>query len=309
MTTLPHTSFQAFIKRHPVLTYYALAFAISWGIMLLIIYKNGGVPETQEEFARQVSFMIPAMLGGPSVAAILMTALVSGKAGFHELFSRLLMWRVNVRWYAVALLSAPLVFVVVHTVLSLTSPVFLPSLITTTSGKAPFLLMGIVSALMVGFFEELGWTGFAIPEVRRRHGILATGLIVGVLWGLWHYPLFAGSGPTYEALFRAMLVPVLLSSFLPPFRVLMVWVYDRTESLLVAILMHGSLPVGLLIFMSAHTTEVEDLIHDLVRAAVLWLIVAAVMVVNRRTLARRSPRRGQNRQGAARPVPGATFGR
>jgi hypothetical protein len=38
----------------------------------------------------------------------------------------------------------------------------------------------------VGFFEELGWTGFATPRLRLRHGFLATGLIVGVPWGAWH---------------------------------------------------------------------------------------------------------------------------
>jgi hypothetical protein len=89
----------AFIKRHPVLSYYALAFVISWAVLLLIIYQQGGIPRTQEEFARQVSFAIPAMLGGPSLAGMLMTGLVSGKAGFRELFYRLLRWRVGVRWY------------------------------------------------------------------------------------------------------------------------------------------------------------------------------------------------------------------
>ena len=42
--------------------------------------------------------------------------------------------------------------------------------------------MGIVGGLVVGFFEELGWTGFAIPTLMRlRYGVLGTGLIVGVL--------------------------------------------------------------------------------------------------------------------------------
>src|SRR5688572_17657648 len=98
------TTTKAFIKRHPVLTYYALAFAISWAVLLLIIYWQGGIPGTRDEFAKEVSFAIPAMLGGPSLAGILMTALISGKAGFRELFSRLFCWRVGARWYAVALL-------------------------------------------------------------------------------------------------------------------------------------------------------------------------------------------------------------
>jgi membrane protease YdiL (CAAX protease family) len=70
--------------------------------------------------------------------------------------------------------------------LSLTSPVFLPGVLTT-SDKAPLLLLGIVSSLIEGLFEELGWTGFAVPELRWHHGVFATGLIVGVLWGAWHF--------------------------------------------------------------------------------------------------------------------------
>jgi membrane protease YdiL (CAAX protease family) len=69
--------------------------------------------------------------------------------------------------------------------LSLTSPVFLPGILTT-SDKATLLLFSLAVGLGAGIFEELGWTGFAIPRLSRRHGIVSTGLIVGVLWGAWH---------------------------------------------------------------------------------------------------------------------------
>jgi uncharacterized protein len=286
------TTITSFFKRHPVLAYYALAFAISWGVMLLVIYRNGGVPRTQEEFAWQVSFMIPAMLGGPSVAAILMTALVSGKAGFRELFARLLIWRVNARWYAVALLTAPLVFVVVHTGLSLASPVFRPGLVTITNGKAPFLLMGIVSALMVGFFEELGWTGFSIPRLRRRYGVLATGLIVGVLWGVWHVPFIrlwpgiALSGGLPLRPFLAVTSFFVLVGQLPAYRFLMVWVYEHTNSLLLAMLMHASLTASTFILGPAVISGSALLVYDIALSAVWWVVVAVVAAANGRHLSR-----------------------
>ncbi len=90
----------------------------------------------------------------------------------------MLRWRVGARWYAVALLTAPLSMIAVLLAPSLTSPEFLPC-IFTTSGKPTLLLMGIAGGLMAGIFEELGWTGFAIPRTRLAHGILAMGLIVG----------------------------------------------------------------------------------------------------------------------------------
>jgi membrane protease YdiL (CAAX protease family) len=279
------TTIKTFIQRHPVLSYYILTFAISWGGILLVIRANGGLPATQEEFARQVAWAIPAMLGGPSVAGILMTAIVSGKAGFRDLFARLRKWRVGIGWYGVALLTAPLLFWVVHATLSLASPVFLSGVVTTPA-KAPFLLTNLVAALMVGFCEELGWTGFAIPRLRLRHGVLATGLIAGVLWGTWHAPVIsvwpsvALSDGLSVPLFAAASFALVLVGQLPAFRVLMVWVYDRTGSLLVAMLMHASLTASTFILGPAVISGVALLVYDIVLGVAWWAVVAVVAMTS-----------------------------
>lgn len=91
--------------------------------------------------------------------------------------------------------------------LSLISPEFLPR-IFTTDDKITLLLMGIAVGLGAGILEELGWTGFAIPRMRLRYGVLSTGLIVGVLWGAWHFfvNLWA-SGVTSGAISLAIYLP------------------------------------------------------------------------------------------------------
>jgi uncharacterized protein len=142
--------------------------------------------------------------------------------------------------------------------LSLTSSEYLPTILTT-SDKVSLLLLGIVGALVGGFFEELGWTGFATPTLlrRMRYGVLGTGLIVGVLWGVAHFPIYYwASGDLSGALLPALLAAQVLAWF-PPYRVLMVWVYDRTESLLVAMLMHGSLTASQVIFVSGRGVLVQ----------------------------------------------------
>ena len=274
------TTITAFIKRHPVLTYFALTFAISWGGILMVI-GPGGILGTKEVSEGLMPFVYLATLLGPSLAGILLTGLVDGRAGFRELLSRLLRWRVGARWYAVALLTAPLLITATLFVLSLTSPVFLP-VIVTTDDKVSLLLTGIVMGLVVGFFEELGWTGFAVPRLRLRYGGLTTGLIVGLLWGAWHFPLFSGSVSSSGALPPALYLSVLLFSFLPAYRVLMVWVYDRTGSLLVAMLMHAPLAASQLILIPLAITGVQVVTYDLVFAAALWVFVAAVAVAQRR---------------------------
>ena len=281
-------SIKAFIKKHPLLSYFALAFAISWGGVLFVAGGPGGISANSEASEMQVTFLYPVLIVGPSVAGILLTALLYGRAGLSEFRSRLLKWRVGARWYVVALLTAPLSVTAAVLALSLRSSEFVPSILTT-SDKTSLLLMGIFAGLMVGIFEELGWTGFAIPRMKLRYGILGTGLIVGVLWGAWHFPpFFWGSGAASGTLPLALFLPVLLFTWLPAYRVLMVWVYDRTESLLVAMLMHVSLVASNVILVPL-ATGVALVTYDLVWAAVLWVVVGAVAVANGGHLSRQPP--------------------
>lgn len=269
---------KTFIKRHPVLTYFALTFAISWGGVLIVV-GPGGIPGTTAQAETLLPFVVLAMFPGPIIASILLTGLVYGKVGLRELLSRLLRWRVGARWYAVALLTAPLLVTATLFALSLTSPVFLPGILNT-SDKASLLLVCIAYGLGAGFFEELGWTGFAVPKLRLRYGVLATGLIVGLLWGAWHFLTnFWGSGDSSGAFTLALFLPAQLFAVgvLPAYRVLMVWAYDRTGSLLVAMLMHASLTASVIfIFMPLAISEVPLLTWYLVLAATLWVVVAAV---------------------------------
>jgi membrane protease YdiL (CAAX protease family) len=283
---------KAFIKGHPVTAYFILAFAISWGGILLVV-GPGGFPGTPEQFERLLPLVGLAMLVGPSVAGILLTGLLHRRVGLRELLSRLLRWRVGPRWYAVALLTAPLLMLTVTPlVLSLLFPEFLPR-IFTSADKASLVLFGVAMGLMVGVFEELGWTGFAVPTLRLRYGVLATGLLVGGLWGAWHFLVNVWSSGTSSGAISLLLF---LHSFLfslgvlPAYRVLMVWVYERTESLLVAMLMHASLTTGniLLVPLATGRTLVT---WSLLLAAALWAVVAAVAVAQGGHLSRQPLRR------------------
>jgi membrane protease YdiL (CAAX protease family) len=268
---------KAFIAKRPVLTYYALAFAISWGAILILVGPGGFVSMT----ATSPSFALAgfASILGPSTAGILMTALVEGRTGLRGLRSRLLRWRVGPRWYAVALLTAPLVTTVTLLALSLTSPTFLPAVITAED-KASLVLSGIAVGLIVPVFEELGWTGFATPRLRLHHGILGTGVIMGLLWGSWHFPLFAGSAASSGGIPPALFMTAMLFSWLPPYRVLMVWVHDRTRSLLVAMLMHMPIVVSQFVLNPEELSGEATFTSLIATGAALWLAVGAVALAN-----------------------------
>jgi membrane protease YdiL (CAAX protease family) len=231
---------------------------------------------------------IGVMIVGPSVAGLLMTGRVQGRAGYRTLLARLLKWRVGGRWYAVALLTAPLLILATLWALSLRSPAYLPAILTTDD-KVSLLLAGLVVGLVAGIFEELGWTGFAIPELRRRHSILTTGLIVGVLWGAWHVLVYVwGSGDAGGAFSWVLFLPefAFFVAVAPPFRVLMVWVYEHTESLLVAMLMHTSLTASATFILVPQATGLARVSYYLVLGAVLWVVVGVVVTVNGRQVSR-----------------------
>jgi len=284
------TILKTFIKKHAVLAYFVLTFIFTWGCMAMAAYP-GGFPITEEQFEKAGALVYVAMLVGPSGAGLLLTGFLDGRTGFRELFSRLFRWRVGSRWYAVALLTAPLMITTILLGLSLLSSKFQPTLFTSDD-KSAIILSSIAAGLAVGLFEELGWTGFAVPRLKQHYGILNTGLIAGLVWGAWHFPPFWQSD-TFSATFPLVLLLGQLFSWLPPYRILMVWVYDRTNSLLVSVLMHASLMASLNALVPTELSGISLLTWILAWAAALWVVCGTVILFDRQvTNAQASPEAG-----------------
>ena len=209
-----------------------------------------------------------------------MTGLADGWPGLRDLLARLLRWRVGARWYAVALLTAPLPAAAIFSALSLRSREFVAPIVTAND-KASLLLASIAAALFGAFLEELGWTGFAIPRLERRHGAVGTGLVVGVLWGAWHFLVnFWYSGVASGGLPLTLFLGVYFLTGvaqLTAYRMLMVWVYDRTGSLLLAVLMHASLILASVPLIIPATTGVAFLSWFIALTAALWVVGAVAL--------------------------------
>ncbi len=173
---------RAFIQRYPVGVYFTLAFLISYGGFVVV----DGPRLVRGEALRSIDALLlfPALVVGVGLLGIILTAVIDGRNGLRDLFARMRRAdRFNVGWYAPALLIPPVVILTVLFCLSvLVSPSFAPG----------FFPLGIVFGLVPGFFEEIGWMGFAFPKLRmnrEKRSVLATGVILGVLWGLWHAPV------------------------------------------------------------------------------------------------------------------------
>jgi membrane protease YdiL (CAAX protease family) len=269
-----------FIERHSVMAYYALVLAIAWGGFLILI-GPGGIPGLMAQTLVHNSLFFSVVLvtiAGPILAGILTTIFVHGKEGLHDIVTRLFKWRVGARWYAVALLAAPISVFGTLFALSFFSPAFVPGILTA-SDKISIIVPALVVSLVGPFCEELGWTGFAIPHVSKRYGILATGVIVGILWGAWHFlSNLWGVDTASQTVPLTLYMLGLLFSFLPPFRVLMVWVYDNTKSLFVAIIMHSSLDFFWLISTPTAIAGVNLMTWNTAWAVVLWVFAGIIVL-------------------------------
>ncbi len=126
---------------------------------------------------------------GPSLAAVLVVANASGRAGLRIWLSRCLQWRVGWGWLALAFVL-PLVVMSVAAGLH----VALGGAIAASPGSG-HLLMTVVNFFLVLLLggpigEEFGWRGYALPKLQDRMGWRTASLWLGVVWGMWHLPLF-----------------------------------------------------------------------------------------------------------------------
>jgi uncharacterized protein len=263
---------QALLRRHPLTSYFVLVFALSWGALFLLFGADTALGGWADSTGLGFVTLVLGTLLGPTVAGLGLTAALDGRAGLRELRARLLRWRVGGWWYAVALLTAPLCATGVLFALSLVTPTYLPGFFAG-QGVAVAVLGSLIAAAVIGLFEEIGWTGFAIPWLRRRHGTLGTGLFVGVLWGAWHGPLFWSAARLASPRAWPLVLAVMLFSFLPPYRVLLVWVHDRTGSLLIPALMHTSLTATTVVFQLLGR-GIPTVPFDLALAAGFWAVIA-----------------------------------
>ena len=230
------------------------------------------------------------MVAGPALAGILSTCLAHGFAGLRELVSRVLKWQAAGRWYAIALFAAPVLALATCLALIPFSPEFAPG-IAIADDKTSLVLLALSVALTAGCVEELGWTGFAIHALRRRCGVLTTGLIVGIVWSAWHVLVVVwGIGNRAGSIPLPLFVLLDGLTALVAFRVLMVWVYDRTGSLPVAMLMHAGLTASTIALWPV-TTGGRQIAYGVAFAAATWIVIAVMALADRGPFRQSSLRR------------------
>ena len=212
---------------------------------------------------------------GPMVTGIAFTYLTRDKAGQRDYWKRIIDFkRIPFKWYLVIFLFVP----------ALNSLAALLDRMTGGSGATwgesalnlltdpASIIFSILFASMIPFIEELGWRGYVLDRLQEKRSALASSLILGVVWSVWHLPMFfvrdsyqasLGIGTPAFWLFLFGIVPLTFA---------LTWIYNNTgRSTLAVILFHSMVNfTGELIALSARADTIS---------IGLWFVVAIVITV------------------------------
>lgn len=171
---------------------------------------------------------------GPPIAAVVVLGITEGPQAVRRLLSRLVIWRVDRRWYAVAVL---LPGVVVGAALTIDIALYDIATPLPSFDLLPLFIGSILANVFIGGgLEELGWRGFVLPRLQEQYSALTSSLLVGVVWVAWHAPLFIVPGAIQAELSP---LPFLVQGL--ALAVVFTWLYNSTGgSLLLVVLLHGT---------------------------------------------------------------------
>ena len=231
--TMPkENSLRLYIKRNPLLAMYIIMFTIAWSIMIPRALYSQGI----------LSMPLPGFLEiltgwSPAIAAIIVSAVLAGRAGVRALLGRFLIWKVGARWYLVGAFLLALIIlggIGLHVLFGGEMPV-IPAAGTPVWQVVLIFLLFVLLGFLINT-EEIAWRGFALPHLQAGYGALLASLFIAVPEVLLHLPLFWVQDSFYRSVglgwFTAFSVAAVF---------VYTYVFNRTKgSLLIVTLLHAS---------------------------------------------------------------------
>lgn len=227
---------KSLVQNNKLLTYIVITFLCSWTCWLTVF--NDLKPSLFEFDARTLTFFLLGAYA-PSLVALLLTAYLDGTAGVKQLLKRLVMWRVGFFWILLALAIGPLIYLLA-VALYAAGGGFLGAV---NMGLLPWIPVVFLFSVLLGpLAEELGWRGFVLPCLDPKNKFVTSSIVIGLIWGAWHLPLFwavigtsvSGFPVTIESVGLFFFAAIGTSFFY-------VWMFNKTMgSVFVAVLIHLS---------------------------------------------------------------------
>jgi len=249
---------------YPIPAFGLLTFAVSWtGAFCLVaryVFRGEHIPKFTG------LMMFPVMLLGPAFAGLFMTWATQGAPGVRTLLHRVTILRCSWIWYSILVIPPALILTTLIPFTVFDSPVYTPNL----------FVAGTAFGLIAGFVEEIGWTGFAFPELCRKHSVFISGALLGMVWCVWHIPVidYLGTATPHGGWWLEYFLA--FSFAMTAIRVLISWLFANTGSLLLAQLMHAASTGALVVFSPPRVSAAQEALWYAVYGCLLWLLVAVV---------------------------------
>ena len=277
-TAHPTTSsaLRLWVTAHPLVTFFGLAYALTWGIIGGAMLAVGSGTMTEE--SPLIAILLQLYSFGPALAAIIAAAATGGLLGLRNLLGSLDPRRIGLGWYPLVLVTPPLALALGEAVVYGSAPLVglaeqWPAIFTR------YLLPVLTTVLLTtGIAEELGWRGFALPRLQARYGPLAGSLILGAGAAVWHLPnavLRPGGLPIFALQVVVVIMMVVLTT----------WAYNRNHgSVLIVALFHAAINtssrlVAPLVPIADRALLTQHI--SMVMVVVMSLVVLVLLIVTR----------------------------
>lgn len=232
-------------RRHPLAVFLAIAYAAGAAIFALPLASTAGLGIIDIDLPGAAPFVLLAAIS-LTVAAFVTTALAEGRDGVRALRRRVFHFRVNPGWYAIALLLLPGVGLLAAIAVAGITPI--AALGSNPAMLATVLVGAVMAFVLVNWWEEAAWTGFALERLQPRIGPIGASVVTTWLQALIHVPLVFVAGGVTVGRVPAEQIPFYLVALfvLPiPVRVVLTWLYNATgRSVPIVGLYHAGLGVA-----------------------------------------------------------------
>ena len=250
------------ISKFPLVSFFIMAFLFSW-IVVIPLLLNPTLPIEP--------FQILGALAGPTLAAVIVTAVLEGRKGLGVFFKRYVQWRAGLFWWIFVLFG---LFIAINIVAAVILGTSILTELFTHAGLVLFTYMiTIITGVILGpLWEEPGWRGFALPRLQGQFGPVVGTLILGVLWALWHIPGYLGGWMSVN------IIVLILSSV--AFSIVMTWVYNNTRgSILLMILLHSSSNAVIYVGGKVLPTNLSESMSSFVNGGWIPLITYTILAL------------------------------
>jgi len=226
-------------KTQQLIIFFALTFVIGWlAFVPIFLYHASPTPG---------AFIF---LFSPALAALITVFYTNGITGVKEVLGRDLLWNYHIKWYFLALILIPAIFLIAAVIS------FSANLKSLWTGSPWYFLIASFCFLMfINSGEEIGWRGFALSRLQSviKHPLVA-GIVLGAIWGIWHLPIYLDPQQSSFPLILFLLFMIGIS-------IIYSILFNNTRgSLLMAVVFHASTDIAPRFMQIAKFTSISWLI-------------------------------------------------